>query len=78
MAMITDLIRQGENIIGAIGFDILKGRFLIFLAKAVILATGSHGQIYQRSYAPIRMTGDGYAMAYRAGGISFGHGDYGF
>jgi succinate dehydrogenase/fumarate reductase flavoprotein subunit len=67
MTMITDLIRQGENIIGAIGFDILKGHFMIFLAKAVVLATGSHGQIYQRSYAPIRMTGDGYAMAYRAG-----------
>ena len=67
MTMITDLIRQGEEIIGAIGFDILKGCLMVFRAKAIVLATGSPGQVYQRTYAPIRLTGDGYAMAYRAG-----------
>jgi succinate dehydrogenase/fumarate reductase flavoprotein subunit len=67
MTMVTDLIRQGENIIGAIGFDILKRCLVVLRAKAVVLATGSPGQVYQRTYAPIRLTGDGYAMAYRAG-----------
>lgn len=67
MTMITDFIRQGDDIIGAIGFDILRGEFVTLRSKAIVMATGSHGQIYERSYAPIRMTGDGYASAYRAG-----------
>jgi succinate dehydrogenase/fumarate reductase flavoprotein subunit len=67
MMMVTDLVRQGQSIIGAIGFDIRKGQFVNFKTKAVVLATGSYAQIYERVYAPIRMTGDGYAMAYRAG-----------
>jgi len=71
MTMITDLVRKGKNIVGAIGFDIRKGQFVGFRTKAVVLATGSHGQIYERSYAPIRMTGDGFAMAYRAGAPLF-------
>jgi succinate dehydrogenase/fumarate reductase flavoprotein subunit len=67
MTMITDFVRQGKSIIGAVGFNIRKGHFIVFRAKSVVMATGSHGQIYERTYAPIRMTGDGYAMAYRSG-----------
>lgn len=67
MTMITDLVRQGDSIVGAIGFDILRKCFLVIRAKSVVLATGSHGQIYERTYAPARMTGDGYAISYRAG-----------
>jgi succinate dehydrogenase/fumarate reductase flavoprotein subunit len=67
MTMITDFIRQGKVIVGAVGFDIRKGDFVVFHTKSIVMATGSHGQIYERSYAPIRMTGDGYAMSYRAG-----------
>ncbi|MBW1997635.1 MAG: FAD-binding protein [Deltaproteobacteria bacterium] len=69
MTMITDLIRQEDSVVGAFGFDIRKGCFVEFQAKAVVLATGSHGQIYERTYAPVRMTGDGYAMSYRAGAL---------
>ncbi len=67
MTMITDLIRQGEEIIGALGFDLRNGHVVVIQAKSVVVATGSHGQIYERAYAPIRMTADGFAMAYRAG-----------
>jgi len=67
MTMITDLIRQDGAVIGAVGFDIRKKKFVVFRTKSIVIATGSHGQIYERTYAPIRMTGDGYAMSYRAG-----------
>jgi succinate dehydrogenase/fumarate reductase flavoprotein subunit len=65
--MATDLIRQGEDIVGVVGFNILRGHFVLVKARAIVLATGSPGQVYARTYAPIRITGDGYAMAYRAG-----------
>jgi len=67
MTMITDFIPRGRGIVGAVGFDIRKGEMVVIRAKSVVMATGSHGQVYERTYAPIRMTGDGYAMAYRAG-----------
>ncbi len=67
MTMITDFIRQEGEIIGAVGFDIRKEQFVVFRAKSIVMATGSPGQVFERTYAPIRMTGDGMAMAYRAG-----------
>lgn len=65
--VITDLIRQGDRIVGVIGFEIDKKRFVLILAKATIMATGGSAQVYKRTYSPTRITGDGYAMAYRAG-----------
>jgi len=65
--VITDLIRQGDRIVGAIGFDMDKKRFTVILAKATIIATGGCAQVYKRTYSPTRITGDGYAIAYRAG-----------
>jgi succinate dehydrogenase/fumarate reductase flavoprotein subunit len=65
--MITDLIRQGNRIVGAIGFELDRKRFTVILAKATIIATGGCAQVYKRTYSPTRITGDGYAMAYRAG-----------
>ncbi|MBU23577.1 MAG: hypothetical protein CL476_10820 [Acidobacteria bacterium] len=67
MTMITDFIRQDGEIVGAVGFDLRKKQFVTFRATSIVMATGSCGQIYERSYAPIRMTGDGLAMACRAG-----------
>ncbi len=69
MTMITDFIRQGGEIVGAVGFDIRKEQFVVFRSKSIVMATGSHGQVFERTYAPIRMTGDGMAMAYRAGAV---------
>jgi len=65
--VITDLIRQGDRIIGVIGFEIDRKRFVVILAKATVMATGGSAQVYKRTHAPTRITGDGYAMAYRAG-----------
>jgi fumarate reductase (CoM/CoB) subunit A len=65
--VVTDLIRQGDRIIGAIGFKMDAKKFVTILAKATIVATGGCAQVYKRTYSPTRITGDGYAMAYRAG-----------
>ena len=65
--VITELIRQGDRIIGVIGFEMDGKRMVTILAKATIMASGGCAQVYKRTYSPTRITGDGYAMAYRAG-----------
>lgn len=62
---VVDLIKKDDRVVGAIGFDIVSGRFYIFKAKAVVLANGSCGYKVRRFW--IAGTGDGIAAAYRAG-----------
>lgn len=66
--MVTRLLldRKG-GVSGATAIDLRDGTFLIFSAKAVILAAGGAGQIYLYSTNSTLCTGDGYALAYRAG-----------
>ncbi len=64
---VVDLLDFDGRCIGAIIFEPSLGRFSICLAKAVILATGGAGQIYSVTTNPPISTGDGVAMAYRAG-----------
>jgi succinate dehydrogenase / fumarate reductase flavoprotein subunit len=52
---------------GAIGIDIKSGKLILFRAKMVILATGGCGKVYQVTSNSYESTGDGIAMAYRAG-----------
>jgi fumarate reductase (CoM/CoB) subunit A len=65
--MVTDLIRIGDSAAGAVGFNLTTGEFTVFKAKATILATGGMGEAYERNNVPKGITGDGYAMALRAG-----------
>lgn len=65
--MVTDLLREGDRVVGAIGFDIATGEFHVFQAKTVILATGGWHQAYAFNAGPDELTGDGQGMAYRAG-----------
>jgi len=65
--MITNLIKEGDSIVGAIGFHMETGEFTAFKAKATVLATGGAGEVYERNNTPIRSTGDGYVMAYNVG-----------
>jgi succinate dehydrogenase / fumarate reductase flavoprotein subunit len=62
---IVDLLKQSDRIIGAVGFDIITGRFYTFRAKATVLANGSCGYKVRRFWAA--GTGDGIAAAFRAG-----------
>jgi succinate dehydrogenase/fumarate reductase flavoprotein subunit len=66
-SVVTDLTKKGGRVTGAVGFDAYSGDFLIFKAKSVILATGGGGEIYKRNDTPYTITGDGFAMAHRAG-----------
>ncbi|MGE5254346.1 MAG: FAD-binding protein, partial [Planctomycetaceae bacterium] len=71
--MAWDLLLGEGRVIGAIGVDTREGSepspggVMIFLSPAVILATGGAGEIFAVHVYPPGMTGDGYAMAYRAG-----------
>ncbi len=65
--VVTDLILQKDRVVGVIGFRMTSQRMVAILAKATIMASGGCAQVYRRTYSPTRITGDGYAMAYRAG-----------
>ena len=78
--MVFDLLRDGDRIVGALGSDTRQERITEFQAKAVILGTGCLDRLYP---APVpawmasipgnlTLTGDGRAMAYRAGGVIVG------
>lgn len=65
--MVTDLLVEGERCVGAVGVDEINGRPICFRAGAMILGTGGAGQLYEFNMDPDCVTGDGYAMGYRAG-----------
>ena len=62
---ISDLLKDGDKVVGAVGYSLLDGTFYVFSAKAVILASGS--QNYRVSEMWSNGRGDGIAAAYRAG-----------
>ncbi len=62
---VTDLLMERDRVVGAVGFDMISGRFQIFKAKATILANGSCGYKVRRFW--VAGTGDGIAAAFRAG-----------
>lgn len=65
--MITDLLTKNNRVIGAVGIDIATGDFIVFKSKAVILATGGWHAAYSFNTGSEGLSGDGQAMAYRAG-----------
>jgi succinate dehydrogenase / fumarate reductase flavoprotein subunit len=64
---ILTLLKDGERVVGAFGYDREKGRFHLFHAKAVILATGGIGRAFQVTSNSWEYTADGQALAYQAG-----------
>ena len=70
--MMADLIKYRGRIIGAFGIDEreefkVEDRLKVFSSKTIVLATGGAGEVFGVHVFPEGMTGDGYAMAYRAG-----------
>ena len=64
--MVT-LLKNGDRVAGAFGYDRERGRFKIFRAKAIVLATGGIGRAYKISSNSWDCTGDGQSLAYHAG-----------
>jgi succinate dehydrogenase / fumarate reductase, flavoprotein subunit len=65
---ITELIRDGSGAIaGAFGYWRESGRFVLFRAPAVVLATGGIGKSFKVTSNSWEYTGDGHALALRAG-----------
>jgi len=64
---VIELILDGGRAAGVLAYDRERGRFHVFSAKAIILATGGVGRAYQITSNSWEGTGDGHALAYRAG-----------
>jgi succinate dehydrogenase / fumarate reductase, flavoprotein subunit len=64
---IVALLKDGNRIAGAFGYDRERGRFHLFRAKAVVLATGGIGRAYSITSNSWEYTGDGHSLAYHAG-----------
>jgi succinate dehydrogenase / fumarate reductase flavoprotein subunit len=62
-----DLLLDGDRIAGLLAYWRETGRFVLFRARAVILATGGGGRAWRVTSNSWEYTGDGYAMAYEAG-----------
>ncbi len=65
--MVIDLLRNEGRISGALAIDIKTGETIVIKCKAIILATGGWHGAYSFNTGPYDLTGDGIAMAYRAG-----------
>lgn len=65
---VTSLLKDDRgNCSGLVAFEIRTGKFTLFRAKTVIMASGGLGRVYEPSTNALICTGDGMALAYRAG-----------
>ncbi len=64
---VLTLLKEGERVVGAFAYDRERGRFKIFRAKAIVLATGGIGRAYKITSNSWEYTGDGHSLAYHAG-----------
>lgn len=64
---VIELILDGGRAAGVLAYDRERGRFHVFSAKAIVMATGGAGRAYKITSNSWEGTGDGHALAYRAG-----------
>jgi len=66
--LVTDLFTHKDRVTGALGIDLHSGDFVVFSAKAVILASGGCGWLYAPFTSNVKSnTGDGFILAFDAG-----------
>jgi succinate dehydrogenase flavoprotein subunit len=64
---VLTLLTDGGRVVGVFAYERERGRFKLFRAKAVVLATGGIGRAYKITSNSWEYTGDGHALAYQAG-----------
>ena len=64
---VVSLLKDGDRVVGAFGYERERGRFKIFRAKAIVLATGGVGRAFKITSNSWEYTGDGHSLAYEAG-----------
>jgi succinate dehydrogenase / fumarate reductase flavoprotein subunit len=64
---VIELILDGGRAAGVLAYDRERGRFHVFTAKAIVMATGGAGRAFKITSNSWEGTGDGHALAYRAG-----------
>ena len=64
---VIELLLDGGRAAGVLAYDRERGRFQVFAARAIVLATGGIGRAYRVTSNSWEGTGDGHALAYRAG-----------
>jgi succinate dehydrogenase / fumarate reductase flavoprotein subunit len=64
---LTRLLKDGDKVCGAFGYWREDGRFVVFKAKAIIVATGGWGRMFKVTSNSWEGTGDGICMAFEAG-----------
>ncbi len=64
---VTRLLKDGDRVVGAFGYERELGKFKLFKAKAVVMATGGIGRAYKITSNSWEYTGDGHSLAYHAG-----------
>jgi len=64
---ILTLLKDDGRVSGAFGYTRERGRFHLFQARSVVLATGGIGRAYKINSNSWEYTGDGHALAYDAG-----------
>src|SRR5438445_804839 len=64
---VVRLLKDGERVAGAMAYYRDRGRFIVFRAKAVVLATGGVGKAYKITSNSWEYTGDGHTLAYDSG-----------
>jgi succinate dehydrogenase / fumarate reductase, flavoprotein subunit len=65
--LVTDFLSRAEEVVGATALHLASGAPVTIAAKATIVATGGLTRLYRRNSASANMSGDGYALALRAG-----------
>ncbi len=63
----TSIIVKDNKFAGLTAIDLVNGEFVVFTGKVLIIATGGAGRLYRFTTYSHSVTGDGLAMAYRAG-----------
>ncbi len=70
--MVVDLLTREGRVIGAVALDLRSGEIVLIAARAVVLCTGGWQQAYYFNSTAADLTGDGQAMAFRAGAEMIG------